>query len=124
MRGELLTLQLKSEQIKTLTLNGGIGGYFDATENQQKVAMEYVNKLVQVEQDKPVLIVSIPTANKLHRLGEGFDLGRMYWWNYLKEIASNNANVGFFDLSSPKLMILAGFFTLVMSIGVLMETNG
>ncbi|MBT5551133.1 MAG: SGNH/GDSL hydrolase family protein [Nitrospina sp.] len=78
-------------------------GYFDATENQQKVAMEYVNKLVQVAQDKPVLIVAIPTADELRRLKEGFDLSRMYWWNYLRDFASNNANVEFLDLSSPEV---------------------
>ena len=76
-------------------------GYFDATKKQQEAAMEFINRVVQAAQDKPVLIVAIPTAEELHRMKLGFDLGSLYWWHYLKDFASNNVNVGFLDLADP-----------------------
>ena len=75
-------------------------GYFDAKEQQQKAAMEYVNRLVQVAEGKPVLIVAIPTAEELRRMQLGSDINNMYWWIYLRDFAGKNANVEFLDLAS------------------------
>ena len=75
-------------------------GYFDAKEKQQKAAVEYLHRVVQAAQGKPVLIVAIPTAEELHRLRMGFDLGSMYWWGYLMQLANTNPNVEFLDLSN------------------------
>ena len=78
-------------------------GYFDAKEKQQEAAMEYVNRLVQAAEGKPVLIVAIPTAEDLRRLKLGFDVSSMYWWHYLKNFSSNNTNVEFLDLAGSEV---------------------
>lgn len=94
--------------------NASIGrryvGYIDAKEKQQKAAMEYLSRIIQVAQGKPVLIVAIPTANELRYLKMEFDLGNIYWLDYLRNLASDNHSVEFLDLSNNKVDDISRLF--------------
>ena len=74
-------------------------GYFDATLDQQKATVFYLEKIIKDANLKKITIVAIPTIEDFSRFQKGERREKMLWWETLNELeAKYSGRVKFIDL--------------------------
>jgi hypothetical protein len=64
-------------------------GYFDATREQQKAALYFVEKLVQEAAPRRVMILVIPTRADMKRIRSGESYKDQYWFEKLRSMTAS-----------------------------------
>lgn len=77
----------------------GYSGYFDATDEQQRAAIWFLDKIMAHSPAKKVIVVSIPSRSDYTRLASGADIGSTYWNKALSSAGQRlNRDIVFIDL--------------------------
>ena len=75
-------------------------GYFDATDDQQKAAVFFLDRIMSQTQAKNIILVAIPSKQDFERIQRGERPQKMFWW---QQLASANQRlkkpVKFLDLA-------------------------
>ena len=80
--------------------SGGYSGYFDASLDQQKAAVFYINKLISESNAKNIFLVIIPTMSDFGRIASGKDPSFMYWYKEFERAGNKSGKfVKFIDLA-------------------------
>lgn len=75
-------------------------GYFDATLNQQKAAVFFIEKLIAESNAQKIILISIPTMPDFVKIDKGFDKNKTYWHQSFQELPSKlGKNIQFIDLA-------------------------
>lgn len=95
----LLSKRIRETQIPTVhNKTQPYSGYYDATLDQQKAAIHYLEMLIQEVGSKPITIFAIPTLEDLNRI-KTTNRSNLYWWKRLDEIKRIHSNVNFIDFA-------------------------
>lgn len=82
-------------------------GYYDATEEQQKAAIYFIKKIVDISPANNIYIVSIPSVNDYKKeilLGENYKKKNLIWWKSMNELKiTSDKNIIFKDLMDVKV---------------------
>lgn len=80
--------------------SGGYSGYFDASPEQQKAAVFYINKLISESDVQNIVLVAIPTMGDLGRIASGGNPSGMYWYKEFETAGDKlGKSVKFIDLA-------------------------
>jgi hypothetical protein len=83
------------------TYKGGYSGYFDATQEEQKAAVFYINKLIKESRANKIILVAIPTLGDLGRIAAGSNPKDMLWYQEFQAAGSKAGKpVKFIDLAN------------------------
>jgi hypothetical protein len=83
-----------------LDSSNGYSGYFDATEEQQKAAVWFIDDLISSSDAKKIFLVSIPARSDYKQLKAGRSVDEMFWYKSFNSAAYRlNKDVTFVDLS-------------------------
>lgn len=86
-------------------------GYFDATSEQQRAAVYFVDKLLRESQAKDHILVAIPTHEDFARIASGQERGQTFWWTQFKSAGERLGKpVKFVDLSDFRPPDIAALF--------------
>jgi hypothetical protein len=86
-------------------------GYFDATAEQQRAAVYYVDKLLRESQVNEHILVAIPTQEDFARLASGQAREQTFWWTQFRSAGERlGKSVKFVDLSDFKPSDVAALF--------------
>jgi hypothetical protein len=82
-------------------------GYYDATEEQQRAAIYFIKKIVDISPANKIYIISIPSVNDYEReilLGENGKRKNLMWWKSMDELKVNSdKNIIFKDLMDVRV---------------------
>ena len=74
-------------------------GYFSPTEEQQKAAVYFIDKIISESKASKILLISIPRPQDISRVYNGADKNKMLWYQSFKNSSSRlGKNVVFIDL--------------------------
>jgi len=73
---------LRTLKVALLGRNSGAGysGYFDASVEQQKAAVYFIDQIISASEAKNIVLVSIPTELDFRQVKNGHDRKEMLWW--------------------------------------------
>jgi hypothetical protein len=74
-------------------------GYFEATDDQQKAALYFLERIVDQARHRPVTILVIPYRQDLKRIQAGEDYKGQYWSRRLRLLQSERPNVDVIDMA-------------------------
>lgn len=77
----------------------GYSGYFDASEEQQKAAVYFVEKIVRAAAPRRVIILVIPHREDMARIRAGSPYKNQYWFTKLHSLTSTNSKVELIDMA-------------------------
>jgi acetyltransferase AlgX (SGNH hydrolase-like protein) len=69
----------------------GYSGYFDASEQQQKAAIYFIEKIVKEAATRRVVIFVIPNREDMTRIKAGNSYKSQYWFTKLHSLAANSS---------------------------------
>jgi hypothetical protein len=80
--------------------SGGYSGYFDASLDQQKAAVFFIDKLISESNVPNIILVAIPLMSDLGRIASGANISSMYWYKEFEGVSSKLGKaVKFIDLA-------------------------
>lgn len=78
----------------------GYSGYFDASLDQQKAAVFFINKLISESNVQNIVLAVIPTMGDMGRISSGSNPAAMYWYKEFESIGPKlGKSVKFIDLA-------------------------
>lgn len=93
---KFLRLKFSNKNRKALD---NYSGYFSPTEEQQKAAVFFIDKIISESKASNILLISIPRPQDISRVYNGADRNKMFWYQSFKNSASRlGKNVVFIDL--------------------------
>lgn len=87
-----------------LDSSNGYSGYFDASYDQQRAAVWFLDDLMSWSKAKKIILVSIPARSDYKRIESGSNVESMFWYKSFQTAGSRlGRDISFIDLSKEKL---------------------